>query len=229
MSLFKIFENSIVLSICVFSLLFTGFCFGVTSGVSDNFLQSIGVIGGFLSGLGTCLAVAIAWEAKQDWIHQRNFDVQDRLIKNTFNLYILGVESYNFCICVMAHHERLSEKEIQMYIEKTEKNYQDFCKLYDSLCADCIINDARNLNIKKHFTARIRVVENHFKNLRLTKYALDYDDSYLDWKGKFEDEMSELLGEMAEAHSPKSGASVRGLVADCYHETRRERIEDYLT
>ena len=228
----KLFEDTSVLCVCILSLLFAGFCFGVMSGAGDELLQSIGSLGGFFSGLGTCLAVAIAWGAKQDWIHQRNFDVQDRMIKKTFKLYTLGVESYSFCICLLAHSERIDSEDIPTYIDKTEKNYQEFCKLYDSLCADCIINDARNPSVKKHFTTRIRVVENHFKNFRITQGTLDrhsHDDFYLHRKGEFEDEMSNLLSEMAEVHSPKSADSVRDLVRSSYNETRRGRIEDYLT
>lgn len=226
----------------VFGVLFGGVILGhlldtfFSGKVGDESIASwLDILLTSISTAATFFAACIAIKAMREWQHQKNFENQEALIENTYALYLLGMESYNFCLCAISLTQTgiCEPVKIDKLTKKSKSNYNKMKELYDRLRRDCILNDARNLDTGKHFSKRVLAIQNHIIQINLSRNDLLKSEqwafnTYHEQMEMFKDEMVSLITNMVKAHSPKSSREVSDLIRVSYCETISQDIDDFI-
>lgn len=120
MSHFVIYISSIVIYI------FLGLCLGILLKSDVNIIDRLGNIGGFLGGLATCLAVIVAWKAKNEWFGEKDFDHKMELFNNMIELYMCGTKYFEFLKPAYVYQDKATNEHCKTWEIQAIKNLQDF-------------------------------------------------------------------------------------------------------
>ncbi|KJF99170.1 hypothetical protein [Photobacterium angustum] len=113
-----------ILSMLIYMTL--GIFLGIIFKTNVTLIEQVGNIGSFLGGLATCLAVIIAWKAKNEWFGEKNFDYKIELFNNMIELYLCGTKYFEFLKPAYSYQDKTTDELCKIWEIQAIKNLQDF-------------------------------------------------------------------------------------------------------
>ncbi|OCH10557.1 hypothetical protein [Aliivibrio fischeri] len=131
--MFKPFEDTLTLIVSITALILCGFFLSIMFVSEPESLSSkIITIATFASGLGTILAVFVAWKAKNQWFNQKHYEQKNHYFSIILELYKSGLNNLEFAVAVeLCQKQKTNNKEeIKYFIKQAHLNYKEFDILY---------------------------------------------------------------------------------------------------
>ena len=174
---------SIAMSLFVIlSLIMFGTLIGATSFKNElkpsdwsSLLSSLGSVGGLLGGIATCLAVYVAWKAKNEWFNDHHFQLKNELITQMFDLHMKGVKYCEFQHAIGGLVTQGINKSGQNYQipeqweKQAVKNLQDFDMTLKEVIKQSYI--VESLDFKKHKDITNRIITCANISLQLLQFT----------------------------------------------------------
>ena len=129
-----------------------------------SILSNLGQLGSFLSGIATCIAVVVAWKAKNEWFKENHFQLKNQLVIHMIDVYMKGVKYCEFQHAISGltaqgiNREHKNGKNFQIpneWEKQAIKNLQDFDSEFKDLIKQSLLVESLNNNEHKNLTNRI--------------------------------------------------------------------------